>query len=119
DVIPVHKIIEPGFEIFRTRIAIVDVVGVLPHVDTEQRNAAMHQGVFPIRRFRYFQLSVLPRQPRPARAELSGASSEEVFAELVEATEVGIDSRLKFTRKRAPTAIWLHPLPEVDMIVML
>lgn len=31
-VLPVHKVVEPGFQVFRPRIAVIDVVGVLPHI---------------------------------------------------------------------------------------
>ena len=58
-VFPVHQIVEPGFEIFRARIAVVDVIGVFPHIHTQQRRAAVHQRVFAIRGLGNGQLAVL------------------------------------------------------------
>src|SRR5262245_51540902 len=35
DVLPVHQIVEPSLEVLRPRVAVVDVVAVLPHIDAE------------------------------------------------------------------------------------
>ena len=37
DMLPIDEIVDEGFEIFRARIAVVDVVAVLPHIDAEDR----------------------------------------------------------------------------------
>src|SRR5688500_15165742 len=85
DVLPVHEIVEPGFEVLGTRIAVVDVIAVFPHIDAEQRlGVAVNQRAFAIGRLRYFELAALEAEPGPARTELSRAGVDEVGAELVE-----------------------------------
>ena len=93
DLVPVDEIVEPGFEIFRTRVAVVDVIGVLPHIAAEQRPAAMHQRVLAVGRFGHFQLAVFQRQPGPARTELGRAGGQDVGLERVEAAQVAVDLR--------------------------
>src|ERR1700736_4776065 len=66
DVVPIDQIVEPGLEIFRPQVAIVDVIGVLPHVAAEQRPAAMNKWVLAVRCLGDFELAVLQREPAPA-----------------------------------------------------
>src|SRR5690606_28995799 len=66
-----------------------------------------------------FQLSVLHRYPSPAGAELRGAGSDEVGAELVVATKIAVDGLLQRARQVLAAAALLHPLPEVDVVVVL
>ena len=49
DVFPIHQMIHEGLEIVRPSIAIIDVVGMLPHVAAEDRLAAVHQRVLAVR----------------------------------------------------------------------
>src|SRR5690349_1820627 len=39
DILPVHQMIDKRLQIVRTSIAVVDVIGMLPHVDAEDRRA--------------------------------------------------------------------------------
>src|SRR5690606_8972772 len=66
-----------------------------------------------------FQLAILERKPGPARAELRRAGIEEILTELVKAPQVGLDRRLERRGKGPAAAIRLHPLPEMDVVVML
>ena len=50
DVLPVDEIVEPGLEVFRARVAIVDVVAVLPDVDAEDWRGSVHERIFAIGR---------------------------------------------------------------------
>src|SRR6476620_9337870 len=43
DVVPVDEAVDEGLEVVRPAVAIVDVVGMLPDVDAEDRRRAMHQ----------------------------------------------------------------------------
>src|SRR6185312_15425657 len=89
DVVPVHQIVEPGLQVLRTRVAVVDVVAVLPHVDAQQRmRIAVHQRVLAVRRLADLELAVLEAEPGPARPELGGTGVDEIGAELVEAAEI-------------------------------
>ena len=78
DVVPVHQVVEPGFEVFRAGVAVVDVIGVFPHIDAQDRVAAMDQGRFAIGGLGDFELAVLDGQPGPAGAELGGAGGDEI-----------------------------------------
>src|ERR1700730_18103466 len=71
DILPVHQMIDKCLQIIRAAIAIIDVIGVLPDVDAEDRRGAMHQRVFAIGGLGDFKLAVLHRQPSPARTELA------------------------------------------------
>src|SRR5712671_2062501 len=59
DILPVDEMIDERLQIIRTAVAIVDVVGVLPDVAAENRDGAVHQRVFAIRRLGDFELAVL------------------------------------------------------------
>src|SRR5215472_18285874 len=50
DVIPVDQVLHERLEVIRPAVAIVDVVGVLPHVAAENRLGAVHQRVLAVRR---------------------------------------------------------------------
>src|ERR1700686_4252110 len=66
DILPVHQMIDERLQIVRTAVAIIDVIGVLPDVDTEDGGGPMHQRVFAIGGLGDFGLAVLYRQPGPA-----------------------------------------------------
>src|SRR5258708_28292030 len=56
----------PRLQVIRPAIAIIDVVGVLPDVDAEDRGGALNQRVLAVGRLGNLELAVLHRQPRPA-----------------------------------------------------
>src|SRR6202008_4323992 len=91
DMFPVDEMIDERLQIIRATIAIIDVVGVLPDVDAEDRRCAMHQRVFAVGRLGDFKLAVLHRQPSPARAELAHACGGEIGFEFFETAEVLVD----------------------------
>src|ERR1700753_183505 len=111
--------IEKRLQIVRAAIAIIDVIGVLPDVATEDRRGAMHQRAFTIGRLGDFKLAVLDRQPAPARTELANAGGGEVGLEFLEAAEVFGDLLFQTAGQFAAPAIWLHPVPEMQVVVML
>src|SRR6478736_1785607 len=43
DVIPVHEALDEGLHVVGTAVAVVDVIGVLPHIGAENRRCAVHQ----------------------------------------------------------------------------
>ena len=92
---------------------------MLPDIDAEHRRGAVHQRVLAVRRLHDLQLAVLDRQPRPAGAELPLAGFHEVGAELVVAGEIGVDRGLQLARQAPAAAVRLHPLPEVQVVVVL
>src|SRR6476646_9234782 len=74
DVLPVHQVIEERLEIVGPPIAIIDIIGMLPHVAAENWRCTVNKRVFAIRRLADDQFSVLDREPRPACAKLRYAS---------------------------------------------
>src|ERR1700752_1099573 len=78
DIVPVHEILDERLEIIGSAVAIIDVVGVLPDIEAEDRGCTMHQRALPIRRLGYLELAALDRAPAPARAELADAGGDEI-----------------------------------------
>src|ERR1700693_1671246 len=88
DIFPVHQMIDERLQIIRTAVAVIDVIGMLPDIDAEDRCRAMHQRAFAVGRLGYFELAVLHRQPGPARTELAAAGGGEIGLEFLKPPEV-------------------------------
>src|SRR5207248_2105674 len=99
---------------FRTRVAIVDVIRVLPNVAAEDGRGAFHQRALAVRRLVDHQLAVFDGDPAPARAELADARRDEVGFRLGDAAQILVDGRLQLAGKLVAAAAFLHPFPEVD-----
>src|SRR5450631_362532 len=119
DILPVHQMIDKRLQIIRTAIAIIDVVGVLPDIDAEDRRGAVHQRILAVRRLGDFELAVLHRQPGPARTELANAGGGEIGLEFLQPAEVLGDFLFQAAGQFVAAAIRLHPVPEMQMVVML
>src|SRR6185437_2268502 len=63
--------------------------------------------------------SVLHREPAPARAKLRRASLDEIFLRLRNRAQIRDDFLLERARNFVAAAVRLHPLPEMQMIVVL
>src|SRR5665647_3811884 len=50
-VFPIHQVLEKSLEIIGPSVAIVDVIGVFPHIAAQNRRAAVHQRIFTVRGF--------------------------------------------------------------------
>src|SRR6266536_4968434 len=111
--------IDERLQIVRAAVAIVDVVGMLPDVAAEDRGGAMDQRAFAVRRLGDFELAVLDLQPAPAGAELADARGGEIGLELLEPAEILVDLLFQTSGQFAAAAVRLHPIPEVQMVVML
>src|SRR5829696_6238315 len=111
NVFPVDQAIAESLQIVGTAVAIVDVVGVLPDVAAEDRRGAVDQRAFAVRGLGDFELAVLDRQPAPAGGEIS--------LELLETAEVFGDLLFQTAGQLAAAAIRLHPVPEMQMVVVL
>ena len=119
DVVPVDQAVDEGFEVFRAGVAVVDVIGMFPHVDAEDRGGAVDQRIFAVRRLGDFELAVLDRNPGPAGAELGGAGGDEIGLELVVAAEIGGEGCFQLAGQLVAAAALLQLLPEMDMVVVL
>src|SRR5712675_857156 len=119
DILPVNEMIDEGFQIVRTAVAIVDVVGVFPDVAAEDRDRAMHQRVLAVRCLGDFEFAVLDLQPAPSGAELADAGGGEIGLEFFQPAEVLVDLLFQPARPFVAAAVRLHPVPEMQMVVML
>src|SRR6478735_6849875 len=90
--VPVDEVVEDDVEELRPRVAVVDVVGVLPHVDGEQRLLTVLEGQVGVGRLGHLELAAVVDQPGPAGAELGDAGLGDLGAELVVGAEVGVDA---------------------------
>src|SRR5688572_8601574 len=113
--VPVHEVPE-GLEVLRPRIAVVDVIGVLPDVAGEQRLVGAGQ-----RRRRVLgadQAEAAVRalyQPGPARAEGADRGLGELFLEGGEAAE-GLGDAVAELALRLAAALGLQAVP-VEAVV--
>src|SRR5690348_8911156 len=92
---------------------------MFPYVASEDRLRAVHQRVLAIGGLHDRQLAVLDGNPAPARAELRLACIHEVVAELVITAKVAVECSLHLARQLLAAAAVLHPVPEMQVIVML
>src|SRR6478752_350794 len=118
DIVPIDQVLNEGLQIVRPAIAIIDVIGVLPDIDAEDRSGAMDEWAFAIGRLHHGHLAVLDRKPGPARSELRHAGLDEIFLHLVERTDA-IDDGLFDLAGDLAAAIRLHPFPEMKVVVVL
>src|SRR5690606_28206053 len=89
--LPVHHIPEV-FEILGTRVTVVDVVGVFPHVTGQQRNVVGGDGGDGIAGVDDIDRAVgLLDQPGPAGTEVGSGHLVEFGLEVVEAAPLGRD----------------------------
>ncbi len=119
DVLPIDQMIHERLQVVRPAVAVIDVVGVLPDVAAEDRLAAVHQRVLAIGSLGDGDLAVLDREPAPARSELGHAGLNEVFLHLGDRAEVRDDLLLEIAGNLVAAAVRLHPLPEVEVVVVL
>src|ERR1700739_3684917 len=99
--------IDKRLQIVRAAVAVIDVVGVLPYVATEDRGCAVHQRILSVGGLRDFELAVLDLQPAPAGAELPDTGGGEIGLELLQAAEILVDLLLQATGQLAAAAVWL------------
>src|SRR6476661_11149405 len=119
DIVPVDEMIDERLQIVRAAVAVIDVVGVLPNVAAENRRRAVNQRALAVRGLGDFELAVLDRQPAPAGAELTDAGGGEIGLELIETAEVFGDLLFQTAGQLAAAAVRLHPVPEMQMVVVL
>src|ERR1039458_3322273 len=118
DVFPIHEVIDNGLEIVGPTIAIVDVVGVLPYVHAKYRVTAMHERVLAVSGLGHNDIAIHDREPSPARTELRHASLNEIHLGLFDRAE-RVGKRLFERAGNVAAALWLQPLPETRVIVVL
>src|SRR5688500_8589090 len=88
DELPIDEIVDEGLQVVRPTVLVVEIVGVLPHVDAEQGLLAMDQRVLAVRRLGDLELPAVLDEPGPARPELRGTGLGEGVLEGVDGAEI-------------------------------
>src|SRR5690606_8199235 len=111
DGVPVHDV-PPRLDVVGTAVLVVQVVGVLPDVEAEDRGVAVHDRRVLVGRRVALQLAAaIDDQPGPAGAEAAGGLLLEPLLELLEAAEGAVD-RLAQLAAGLTAAVRAHDLPE-------
>src|SRR5580704_9058763 len=111
--------VDKGLEVVRATVAIIDVIGVLPNIAPQNGLRALHQGAFTIGGLRDDDLSVLDRQPAPARTELGDTGLDEILFHFGDRPQVRNDLLFQIAGNLVAAAALLHPLPEMSVVVVL
>jgi hypothetical protein len=116
---PVHDV-PPRFHVVRTAILVVQVIGVLPHIEAQNGRATAtgrfpHQGIILVGGRANGELAVFHAQPRPAGTEPAGCRRGELFLKSFEAAEILRDRFSKFADWLA-LGVRLHELPEKAVV---
>src|ERR1700736_613383 len=82
DIVPIHEIVDKGLEIIGPAIAVIDVIGVLPDIDRQNRRCPLEQRIFGISRLRDGNLAFLDHKPSPAGAKLCRAGLDQLLLDL-------------------------------------
>ena len=91
--------VPPSRDVVGAAVLVVQVVGVLPHVDAEDRVEALHRRAVLVGQAHHLELpGVVGREPGPAGAELAGGGFGEGVLEIVERAEVAVDGLREVAR---------------------
>src|SRR3990170_1644218 len=114
--VPVDDV-PPSRQVVGAPVLVVEVVGILPDVDAEERRLAVHDRCVLVRGGLGCEPRSVPDEPRPAGAEALDAGVVDGCLELVEAPERRSD-RVAERTGRLSAAARPHDLPEERVIGM-
>jgi hypothetical protein len=97
--IPVEALLDHGLEIGRPLVLVVEVVGVLPHVDRQQRIEILVRQRVAVMGLLDRQLAALLGEPDPAAREMAGAAIGELVLERLERAERLVDPGREVARR--------------------
>src|SRR5439155_24035447 len=83
---PVHYV-PPRRDVVQPPVLILEVVGVLPHVEPEHRDLPIHERAVLVRRTRDLELTARDGEPRPAASEPAGGGGGQLLLERAETAE--------------------------------
>src|SRR5437588_10480420 len=86
DEVPVDDVVKGG-DVFGASILVLQIVGMLPNIDPEERSAALGKRVVLVWGRLDFQIFAVQSEPGPAAAKLRGRSCREFLLEGHEAAE--------------------------------
>src|SRR5487761_772498 len=113
--IPVEQLVDYSIDVVGAPVLVIEVIGVLPHVDRQQRRLALGERNLGVAGLDDLELAALLHQPPPPGTELRNGIGGEVLAEIVVAAEIGVDHRGD-TARRLATAAGPEALP-VERVV--
>src|SRR2546428_11536846 len=116
DLRPVHHV-PPGVDVVRAPVLVLEVVGMLPDVDSEERGLAVRDRVVLVRGRDHREVAPVLDEPGPARAEPVDARVLELLLETRERSERRLDRRSELAVGLAST-FRAHPLPEERVVVV-
>src|SRR5688572_29975722 len=108
--VPIHHV-PPRGDVVRTTVLVLQVIGVLPDIETEHRFLAVHQRIVLVRRAGDRHLTAVGNQPHPAAAETARPSLAPFRLEIVEAAKRRVD-RVGGLARRGAAGVGRHPVPE-------
>ena len=118
DIVPIHEIVDKGLEIIGPAIPVIDVIGVLPDVDRQNRRCPLEQRIFGISSLRDGNLAILDHKPSPAGTELCRAGLDQLLLDLFDRSK-GRDERFFESAGNFAAAIRLDRFPIFRMAIML
>ncbi len=81
--VPVEQLVQERFDVIRPRVAIVDVIGVLPHIGRRECFRVVLHRKISIRRLHCLKTISTVDEPRPAGTELGFRCFGELFDKVV------------------------------------
>lgn len=115
DEFSVDQMLEAGLQEVGAAILIVEVVGMLPNIDHQNRFVLLDQRRLGVDALDDGQFSSLEDQPGPTAAELGGSGILEIGGEFFVAAQVRVDFGGDFAARFATTA-WLQAFPEEAVV---
>src|SRR5580658_6964220 len=115
DEVPVHEVVEEGLDEVRPPVLVVEIIGVLPDVDGEERGLPLRQRIHGVGRLRHLERAAIEHEPGPAAAELGVRRFLELVAELVDVAEGLLDAEQQVAA-RAAAAPGAHAVPEEAVV---
>jgi|SRR6516162_1739662 len=107
--------IEEGLYEIRPAVLVIEVIGVLPNIASEERCLPLGQRIDRVRRGGDLELAAFGDKPAPAAAKLADGCRLELLLELVEAAAITVD-RLRDLSARRAAAIRLHAVPKESVV---
>src|SRR5438094_476360 len=113
---PVHDV-PPGVEVGGALVLVLEVIRVLPDVNSQQRKVALGNRRVLVRSRIKLEAGAVPDEPGPATAETLDAAVVDLRLELLERAERVVDRRAQCAARLA-APVRAHDLPEEGVVGM-
>ena len=102
---PIDQLVEYSVDIIHATVLVIKVVGMFPHVDSQERLYSLGQWQIRVARLDHFELVAILHQPRPATTKLCRCRSRQLFFACIHGIERSLDFLLQLCR-RVAAAFW-------------